>query len=48
MIDKELVVENIEKFINGETDDYIPGHDSDANVVESAIKKIPGRRSRPV
>ena len=40
MIDKELVVENIEKFINGETDDYIPGHDSDANVVESAMENV--------
>ena len=40
MIDRELIIDNIEKFINGETDDFCPVHDGEVNVVNSALKNI--------
>lgn len=40
MIDRELIIDNIEKFINGETDDFCPVHDGEVNVVNSALENI--------
>ncbi len=39
MIDREMIIDNIERFINGESDDYYPAHD-DVNVVNSALENI--------
>lgn len=40
MIDREQIIDNVEKLINGETDDYYPFHDSDSNVVEGALENV--------
>lgn len=40
MMDKEQIVDSIEKLINGEADDYTYSHDSDANVVEAALENV--------
>ena len=40
MINRELIIENIEKFINGETDDFCPVYNGDVNVVNSALENI--------
>lgn len=40
MMDKEQILDNIEKFINEEIDDYNPSHDSDADAVESALENV--------
>lgn len=40
MMDKEQVIENVEKLINGEIADYYPFHEGDINVVEEALENI--------
>lgn len=40
MMDKEQIIDSIEKFINEEIDEYNPSHDSDANTVESALENV--------
>ncbi len=39
-MDKEQVIDSIEKFINEEADEYYPSHDNDANVIVSALEGI--------
>lgn len=39
-MDKERIIENIEKLINGEADDYIPEHCSEGNVVDFALENV--------
>ena len=40
MIHREQIIDNVEKLINGETDDYCPFQDSDTNVVERALENV--------
>ena len=40
MIDREQIINNVEKLINGEIDDYCPFLDSNTNVVEGALENI--------
>lgn len=40
MMDKEKIIDSIEKFINEEIDEYDPTHDSDANTVECALENV--------
>lgn len=40
MMDKEQIIDCIEKFINEEIDDYDFSHDSDTDVVENALKNV--------
>ena len=40
MMDKALIVDNIEKLINGEVNGYIPEHENNANAVESALNNV--------
>lgn len=40
MMDKEQIVDSIEKLINGEIGDFTLSLDSDANVVESALENV--------
>ena len=40
MMDKEQIIDSIEKFIDEEADEYYPLHDNDANVIVSALENI--------
>ena len=40
MMDKEQIVDHVEKLINGEVEEYILLRDGDANVVESALENV--------
>lgn len=40
MMDKVRIIDHVEKFINGEVDEYIPEYDSDTNAVESALENV--------
>ena len=40
MMDKEQIIDHVEKLINGEVDDYTLLQDDDANVVESALENV--------
>lgn len=42
-MDKALIVDHIEKLINGEIDEYILEYDSGANAVESALENVVAR-----
>lgn len=39
-MDKERIIENVEKLINGEVDDYIPEYISEGDVVECALENV--------
>ena len=43
MIDKALIIDQIEKLINGEIDHCIPEHNSDANAVENTLENVVAR-----
>ncbi len=40
MMDKDQIIDSVEKYINDEIDDYNPLYDYDANVVENALKNV--------
>lgn len=39
-MDKEQIIDNIEKLINGEINSYIFSHNNDANAIESALENV--------
>ena len=43
MIDKALIIDQIEKLINGEIDHCIPEHSSDANAVKNTLENVVAR-----
>ena len=40
VMEKARIIDHIERFINGEVDDYIPEYDSDVNAVDSALENV--------